>query len=150
CVGHNLHRHERGLFRGTTAVKDAIRRTEASFSSWLSLTKPDRRLPSSAPAVCNNPISAILATRNSELLASHQACQRLLGYPGPEAPGWQPPAYGPNSLGLLLGPSIPVQRRNSYRKSALPFAINLAADLLFVPTFSGLQDVPLAAAILFR
>jgi hypothetical protein len=38
----------------------------------------------------------------------------------------------------------------SYRKSALPFAINLAADLLFVPTFSGLRDVPLAVAIIFR
>jgi hypothetical protein len=33
---------------------------------------------------------------------------------------------------------------------ALPFVVNLAADLLFVPTFSGLGDVPLAAAILFR
>ena len=29
---------------------------------------------------------------------------------------------------------------------ALPFAVNLVANLLFMPTFSGLRNVPLAAA----
>ena len=33
-------------------------------------------------------------------------------------------------------------------KVALPFAINLVANLLFMPIFSGLRNVPLAAAVL--
>ena len=32
------------------------------------------------------------------------------------------------------------------RRVALPFAVNLVANLLFMPIFAGLRNVPLAAA----
>src|SRR5215213_1549929 len=37
-------------------------------------------------------------------------------------------------------------RRKVPWKVALPFAVNLVANLLFMPTFAGLRSVPLAAA----
>ena len=37
-------------------------------------------------------------------------------------------------------------RRKMPPKVALPFAVNLVPDLLFMPTFAGLRSVPLAAA----
>ena len=41
-------------------------------------------------------------------------------------------------------------RRKLPRRVALPFAVNLVANLLFMPVFAGLRSVPLAAAdILF-
>ena len=69
-------------------------------------------------------------------------------------PSWTP---APATIGLiwsLLYPIIIVSfgfvfvqvfRRKIERKIALPFAINLVANLLFMPFFSGLRSVPLAA-----
>jgi len=69
-------------------------------------------------------------------------------------PSWTP---APSTIGLiwsLLYPIIIVSfgfvfvqayRRKMERKIALPFAINLVANLLFMPFFSGLRSVPLAA-----
>ena len=46
-------------------------------------------------------------------------------------------------LGLVFGQAF---RRKVGRGVALPFANNLVADLPFMPIFSGLRSVPLAAA----
>ena len=40
---------------------------------------------------------------------------------------------------------VQVFRRKVEKKIALPFAINLVANLLFMPIFSGLRSAPLAA-----
>lgn len=69
-------------------------------------------------------------------------------------PGWTP---APSTIGLIwqiLYPIIIVTFGfvfvQAFRKKvpwfvALPFAINLVANLLFMPFFSGLRNVPLAA-----
>lgn len=69
-------------------------------------------------------------------------------------PAWTP---APATIGLiwsLLYPIIAVTfgfvfvqtfRRQLPWGVALPFAINLAANLLFMPLFSGLRNIPLAA-----
>ena len=69
-------------------------------------------------------------------------------------PSWTP---APTTIGLiwsLLYPIIIVSfgfvfvqvfRHKIERKIALPFAINLVANLLFMPFFSGLRSIPLAA-----
>ena len=70
-------------------------------------------------------------------------------------PTWTP---GPATIGLIwtiLYPIILVSfgfvfvqayRRKVPRVVAVPFAVNLAANILFMPIFSGLRNVPLAAA----
>ena len=69
-------------------------------------------------------------------------------------PAWTP---GPPVISLIwkiLYPIILVSygyvfvqamRRQIPRMVSVPFAINLAANLLFMPIFSGLRNVPLAA-----
>ena len=69
-------------------------------------------------------------------------------------PSWTP---APGTIGLIwqiLYPIILVTfgfvfvqtcRRKVPWRVALPFAINLVANLLFMPIFSGLRSVPLAA-----
>ena len=70
-------------------------------------------------------------------------------------PGWTP---SPATIGLIwriLYPIIivsfgyvfvQVARGRAPARIALPFAINLAANLLFMPIFAGLRSLPLAAA----
>ena len=70
-------------------------------------------------------------------------------------PSWTP---APATIGLiwsLLYPVIAVSfgyvfvqafRRRLPPRVAVPFAVNLAANLLFMPIFSGLRNVQLAAA----
>jgi tryptophan-rich sensory protein len=70
-------------------------------------------------------------------------------------PSWTP---APATIGLIwqiLYPVILVSfgfvfvqafRRNVPWIVALPFAVNLVANLLFMPIFAGLRSVPLAAA----
>src|SRR3954463_15148884 len=41
---------------------------------------------------------------------------------------------------------VQAARKKLPRRVALPFAINLVANLLFMPVFAGLRNVPLAAA----
>lgn len=69
-------------------------------------------------------------------------------------PSWTP---APSTIGLIwsiLYPIIALSfgcvfvnafRKRLPRKVAVPFAINLVANLLFMPIFSGLRNVPLAA-----
>lgn len=69
-------------------------------------------------------------------------------------PSWTPT---PATIGLIwtiLYPMIAVSfgyvfvqavRKNLTWKMAMPFAVNLAANLLFMPIFSGLRNLPLAA-----
>jgi len=69
-------------------------------------------------------------------------------------PTWTP---APSTIGLIwtiLYPIIAVSfgfvflmafRGKVRRSLAVPFAINLVANLLFMPIFSGLRNVPLAA-----
>ena len=70
-------------------------------------------------------------------------------------PGWTP---SPSTIGLiwtLLYPVIVISfgfvflrafQGKVPRSLAVPFAINLVANLLFMPIFSGLRSVPMAAA----
>lgn len=72
-----------------------------------------------------------------------------------EKPSWTP---SPGTIGLiwtLLYPVIVVSFGFVFLKAfqgkiprmvAVPFAINLIANLLFMPIFSGMRSVPLAAA----
>lgn len=68
-------------------------------------------------------------------------------------PGWTPP---PPTIGLIWSIIYPVifvtfgfvfaqaARGKIPWMAALPFAINLVANLLFTPAFSGLRSIPLA------
>lgn len=70
-------------------------------------------------------------------------------------PAWTP---APSTIRLIWGRLYPVivvsfgavfvlaVRRAVPRRVAVPFALNLAANLLFMPLFAGLRSVPLAAA----
>src|SRR4051795_13176868 len=70
-------------------------------------------------------------------------------------PSWTP---APATIGLIWTTLYPViaasfgfvfvqaSLRRVPGRVALPFAINLVANLLFMPIFSGLRGVPLAAA----
>jgi benzodiazapine receptor len=70
-------------------------------------------------------------------------------------PSWTP---APATIGMIwqiLYPIILISfgfvfiqafRRKLPRRVALPFAVNLVANLLFMPIFAGLRSVPLAAA----
>src|SRR3954462_13830723 len=70
-------------------------------------------------------------------------------------PSWTPAPSTISLIWMILYPIILVSfgfvfvqafRQRVPRLVALPFAINLAANLLFMPIFSGLRNVPLAAA----
>ena len=69
-------------------------------------------------------------------------------------PSWTPAPSTISLIWMILYPIIVITfgfvfvqafRVRVPRLVALPFAINLAANLLFMPIFSGLRDVPLAA-----
>ena len=70
-------------------------------------------------------------------------------------PSWTPAPSTISLIWALLYPIILVSygfvfvqtfRGKVPRGVALPFAVNLVANLLFMPIFSGLRNVPLAAA----
>ena len=69
-------------------------------------------------------------------------------------PGWTPAASTISLIWMILYPIIvisfgfvfvTVYQGKVPRFVAVPFAINLVANLLFMPIFSGLRNVPLAA-----
>ena len=71
-------------------------------------------------------------------------------------PSWTPTPSTIRLIWTLLYPLILVSvgvvfvkafRRTLPRLVALPFAVNLVANLLFMPIFAGLRNVPLAADI---
>ena len=70
-------------------------------------------------------------------------------------PSWTPAPSTISTIWAILYPVIAVSfgcvfvqafRRKLPRRVAVPFAVNLVANLLFMPIFSGLRNVPLAAA----
>jgi tryptophan-rich sensory protein len=70
-------------------------------------------------------------------------------------PTWTPSPSTISLIWMILYPIIVISfgfvfvqavRGRIPRLVALPFAINLAANLLFMPIFAGLRNVPLAAA----
>ena len=70
-------------------------------------------------------------------------------------PSWTPAPATISLIWTILNPIILVSfgfvfvqgfRGKVGWKVALPFAVNLVANLLFMPIFSGLRNVPLAAA----
>ena len=70
-------------------------------------------------------------------------------------PSWTPAPSTISLIWTLLYPVILVSfgyvfvqavRRKMPKRVALPFAVNLVANLLFMPLFAGLRSVPLAAA----
>lgn len=75
-------------------------------------------------------------------------------YDGLAKPAWTPAPSTISLIWVLLYPVIAVSfgfvfvqafRGKLAWKVALPFAVNLTANLLFIPIFSGLRNVPLAA-----
>src|SRR6185369_8711417 len=69
-------------------------------------------------------------------------------------PSWTPAPSTISLIWMILYPIIVVSfgfvfvkayQRKIPRTPAVPFAINLVANLLFMPIFSGLRKVPLAA-----
>lgn len=76
-------------------------------------------------------------------------------YDGLAKPSWTPAPSTISLIWTLLYPIILVSfafvfvtafRRKLPRRVALPFAVNLTANVLFMPLFAGLRSVPLAAA----
>ncbi len=72
-------------------------------------------------------------------------------------PSWTPPPSAISLIWLLLYPVIAVSfgfvliqacRKQLPWKAALPFALNLTANLLFMPVFSGLRNLPLASLVI--
>jgi len=70
-------------------------------------------------------------------------------------PSWTPAPATISLIWMILYPVIVVSfgfvffqayRRTMPTKVALPFAVNLVANLMFMPIFAGLRSVPLAAA----
>src|SRR4051812_13005061 len=70
-------------------------------------------------------------------------------------PSWTPDPSTIRMIWMLLYPVILVSfgfvfvkafQHTLPRLVALPFAVNLIANLLFMPIFAGLRNVPLAAA----
>lgn len=70
-------------------------------------------------------------------------------------PSWTPAPSTISLIWMILYPVIVVSfgfvfvqafRRRVPVRVALPFAVNLVANLLFMPIFAGLRNVPLAAA----
>lgn len=75
-------------------------------------------------------------------------------YNGLAKPSWTPAPSTISLIWMILYPVIlasfgfvfvKAYRHTIPRKVVLPFAINLVANLLFMPIFSGLRNVPLAA-----
>lgn len=73
-----------------------------------------------------------------------------------DKPSWTPTPSTISLIWMILYPVILVSfgfvfvqtfRRRIGWKVALPFAANLVANLLFMPIFSGLRNVPLAAVL---
>jgi tryptophan-rich sensory protein len=69
-------------------------------------------------------------------------------------PSWTPPPSTISLIWMILYPIILVSfgfvfvqafRGKVPWRNAVPFAVNLVANLLFMPIFSGLRNVPLAA-----
>lgn len=76
-------------------------------------------------------------------------------YDALDKPTWTPTPATISLIWMILYPVILVSfvfvfvqafRGKVPWRVALPFAVNLAANLLFMPIFSGLRNVPLAAA----
>src|SRR5947209_4851919 len=76
-------------------------------------------------------------------------------YDALDKPTWTPAPATISLIWMTLYPVILVSfgfvfvqafRGKVPRRAALPFAVNLAANLLFMPIFSGLRNVPVAAA----
>ena len=64
--------------------------------------------------------------------------------PGDHQPDLDDPLPGHRrQLWVRVRPGVPSQSADD---GALPFAVNLVANLLFMPIFAGLRSVPLAAA----
>ena len=70
-------------------------------------------------------------------------------------PGWTPAPATISLIWALLYPVIAASfgfvfvqasRRKMPGRVALPFAVNLVTNLLFMPIFAGLRNVPVAAA----
>ena len=70
-------------------------------------------------------------------------------------PSWTPPPATISLIWMILYPVIFISfgfvflrafQGKVSRILAVPFAVNLVANLLFMPIFSGLRNVPLAAA----
>ena len=70
-------------------------------------------------------------------------------------PSWTPPPRTISLIWMILYPVIIVSfvfvfvkalRDKVPRNVAVPFAINLVTNLLFMPLFAGLRSVPMAAA----
>jgi len=70
-------------------------------------------------------------------------------------PSWTPAPSTISLIWTILYPIILISfgfvfvqaaRKKLPRKVAVPFAINLVANLMFMPIFAGLRSVPLAAA----
>ena len=70
-------------------------------------------------------------------------------------PSWTPAPSTISLIWMILYPVIVISfgfvfvrafQRKLPRMIALPFAINLVANVLFMPIFAGLRNVPLAAA----
>ena len=78
----------------------------------------------------------------------------MIWYNSLAKPEWTP---SPATIGLIWSVLYPVilvsvgfvfikvYRQQWPRKTAVPFGLNLIANLLFMPIFSGLRNVPLAA-----
>src|SRR5579871_1696630 len=69
-------------------------------------------------------------------------------------PSWTPPPATISLIWMILYPIILVSfgvvfvqafRNKVPRMVAVPFAVNLVANLLFMPIFAGLRSLPLAA-----
>lgn len=78
----------------------------------------------------------------------------LTWYNALDKPSWTPAPSTISLIWMILYPIILVSfgfvfvqafRGKAPWRVALPFAINLVANLLFMPIFSGLRNVPLAA-----
>lgn len=76
-------------------------------------------------------------------------------YNSPAKPSWTPATSTIILIWMILYPIILISfgfvfiqafRRSASWKVAFPFAVNLVANLLFMPIFAGRRSVPLAAA----
>ena len=70
-------------------------------------------------------------------------------------PSWTPPSSTISLIWMIIYPNILLSFGFVFLRAfqgkvprivAVPFAVNLVANLLFMPIFSGLRSVPLAAA----
>ena len=79
---------------------------------------------------------------------------RIEWYDSVAKPSWTPAPSTISLIWMILYPIILISfgfvfvqafRSKVSRRLAVPFAVNLVANLLFMPLFSGLRSVPLAA-----